>query len=64
MATANGPDCPGLPLVYVHDPEFHDFAELSAPDSAVATLMRLRDEGEIEHVDLRPPANIWLDHRD
>lgn len=41
-----------LPLVYLHDPEFHDFAELTAPDGAVATLMRLREEGEIEHVGL------------
>lgn len=41
-----------LPLVYLHDPEYHDFAELTAPDGAVATLMHLRDEGVIEHVGL------------
>lgn len=41
-----------LPLVYLHDPEWHDFNELSAPGGAVATLMDLRDEGEIGHVGL------------
>ncbi|ONI74482.1 oxidoreductase [Kribbella sp. ALI-6-A] len=38
-----------LPLVYLHDPEFHDFDSMR---DAVATLMRLRDEGEIGHVGL------------
>lgn len=41
-----------LPLVFLHDPEYHDFADLSAPGGAVETLMRLRDEGEIGHVGL------------
>jgi D-threo-aldose 1-dehydrogenase len=38
-----------LPLVYLHDPEFHDFDSMR---DAVETLMRLRDEGEIGHVGL------------
>jgi D-threo-aldose 1-dehydrogenase len=38
-----------LPLVYLHDPEFHDFDSMR---DAVTTLMRLRDEGEIGHVGL------------
>jgi D-threo-aldose 1-dehydrogenase len=41
-----------LPLVYLHDPEYHDFTDLSRPDGAVDTLMALRDEGEIGHVGL------------
>ncbi len=41
-----------LPLVYLHDPEGHDFDELSAPGGAVATLLALRDEGEFGHVGL------------
>jgi D-threo-aldose 1-dehydrogenase len=41
-----------LPLVYLHDPEFHDFSELSAPGGAVDTLMALHEEGEIGHVGL------------
>jgi D-threo-aldose 1-dehydrogenase len=41
-----------LPLVYLHDPEFHDFDDLSAPGGAVETLMRLREAGEIGHVGL------------
>lgn len=41
-----------LPLVFLHDPEWHDFDELSAPDGAVATLMALRDEGVIGHLGL------------
>jgi len=41
-----------LPLVFLHDPEFFDFAELTSPGGAVDTLMRLRDEGTIGHVGL------------
>ena len=41
-----------LPLVFLHDPEFHDFDELAAPGGAVETLMALREEGEIGHVGL------------
>lgn len=41
-----------LPLVFLHDPERYDFAELSAPDGAVDTLMTLRDEGVVGHVGL------------
>jgi D-threo-aldose 1-dehydrogenase len=39
-----------LPLVHLHDPEFHDFDALMAPGGAVDTLLRLRDEGEIGHL--------------
>jgi D-threo-aldose 1-dehydrogenase len=41
-----------LPMVYLHDPEFHDFEEMAGPGGAVETLMALRDEGEIGHVGL------------
>ena len=41
-----------LPLVFLHDPEYHDFADLTAPGGAVDTLRALRDEGEIGHVGL------------
>ncbi len=41
-----------LPLVFLHDPEYHDFAQLSAPGGAVETLFRLRDEGVVDHVGL------------
>jgi D-threo-aldose 1-dehydrogenase len=41
-----------LPVVFLHDPEFHDFDELSARGGAVETLMALRDEGTIGHVGL------------
>jgi len=41
-----------LDLVYLHDPEFHDFDGLTAPDGAVQTLARLRDEGAVGHVGL------------
>ena len=39
-----------LPLVHLHDPEFHDADELMGPGGAVETLVRLRDEGEIGHI--------------
>lgn len=41
-----------LPLVYLHDPEFHDFSTMTAPGGAVDALMRLRDAGEIGHIGL------------
>lgn len=41
-----------LPLVYLHDPEFHDFGAMTAPGGAVESLFALRDEGEIGHVGL------------
>jgi D-threo-aldose 1-dehydrogenase len=39
-----------LPLVHLHDPEFHEFETLAAPGGAVETLVRLREEGEIGHI--------------
>jgi len=38
-----------LPLVYLHDPEYHDFEYMR---DAVDTLMQLRADGEIGHVGL------------
>jgi D-threo-aldose 1-dehydrogenase len=38
-----------LPLVYLHDPEFHDFDSMR---EAVDALRQLRDEGEIGHIGL------------
>lgn len=41
-----------LPLVHLHDPEFHDFSELTAEGGAVAALVAARDSGEIGHLGL------------
>lgn len=41
-----------LPLVFLHDPEYHDFDELTQRGGAIDTLMALRDAGEITHVGL------------
>ena len=41
-----------LPLVHLHDPEFHDFAELTGPGGAVEALVAARDRGEVEHIGL------------
>jgi D-threo-aldose 1-dehydrogenase len=41
-----------LPLVFLHDPEFHDFDELTRSGGAVDTLRALRDEGEVSHIGL------------
>jgi D-threo-aldose 1-dehydrogenase len=41
-----------LPMVFLHDPEYHDFETLAGPGGAVETLMALRDEGAIGHVGL------------
>jgi D-threo-aldose 1-dehydrogenase len=39
-----------LPIVYLHDPEFHSFDLLTEPGGAVDTLIALRDAGEIGHI--------------
>lgn len=39
-----------LPLVYLHDPEFHPDAGFDRPGGAVEALLALRDEGVIGHV--------------
>jgi len=41
-----------LPMVYLHDPEYHPFEELAKTGGAVDTLMALREEGVIGHVGL------------
>lgn len=41
-----------LPLVHLHDPEFHDFDELTGPDGAVEALVAARDRGEVQHIGL------------
>ena len=43
---------PHLPLVYLHDPEYHKFDELSGPGGAVEALQALKADGEIGHVGL------------
>jgi D-threo-aldose 1-dehydrogenase len=39
-----------LPMVHLHDPEFHHFDVMTAPGGAVDTLVRLREEGAIGHI--------------
>ena len=46
-----------LPLVYLHDPEFHDFDSMR---EAVDTLMQLRADGEIGHVGLAGGNTVEL----
>ena len=41
-----------LPMVHLHDPEFHDFATLAAPGGAVDALVEARDESVVGHVGL------------
>ncbi|NQX06326.1 aldo/keto reductase [Rathayibacter sp. VKM Ac-2856] len=41
-----------LPLVHLHDPEFQDFATMTAPHGAVAALVEARERGEIGSVGL------------
>jgi D-threo-aldose 1-dehydrogenase len=43
---------PFLPLVYLHDPEQHDFDDIARPGGAVDTLLQLKEEGAIGHVGL------------
>lgn len=39
-----------LPLVHLHDPEFHDWDDLTSRGGAVETLVRMREEGTIGHI--------------
>ncbi|KJQ52778.1 aldo/keto reductase [Microbacterium sp. SA39] len=41
-----------LPLVHLHDPEFHDFAEMTKPGGAVDALVDARASGDIGHIGL------------
>jgi D-threo-aldose 1-dehydrogenase len=39
-----------LPFVYLHDPEFHDFATLTGPGGAVDALVEARERGVVGHI--------------
>jgi D-threo-aldose 1-dehydrogenase len=39
-----------LPMVHLHDPEFHDFSTLAGPGGAVEALVKAREAGEIGHI--------------
>jgi D-threo-aldose 1-dehydrogenase len=39
-----------LPIVFLHDPEFHPFEVITEPRGAVDVLVELRDAGEIGHI--------------
>ncbi|RWZ64574.1 aldo/keto reductase [Labedella populi] len=41
-----------LPVVHLHDPEFHDFAAITAPGGAVDALVAARERGEVGHIGL------------
>lgn len=41
-----------LPVVHLHDPEFHDFEMMTSPGGAVDALVAARERGEIEHLGL------------
>ncbi|QAY71516.1 aldo/keto reductase [Xylanimonas protaetiae] len=53
-----------LPVVHLHDPEFHDFATMTAPGGAVDQLVAARDRGEVGHIglaggDTRVTSRYW-----
>lgn len=41
-----------LPVVHLHDPEYHDFSEITRPGGAVDALVDARERGEIGHIGL------------
>lgn len=50
-----------LQLVYLHDPEHASFEELNAPGGAVEALVRLKEEGVIEHLGVAPgPIDVVI----
>ncbi|WP_203137859.1 aldo/keto reductase [Microbacterium sp. JZ31] len=53
-----------LPVVHLHDPEFHDFDAMTAPGGAVEQLVAARERGEIGHIglaggDTRVTSRYW-----
>ncbi|MFL0410564.1 aldo/keto reductase [Microbacterium paludicola] len=53
-----------LPVVHLHDPEFHDFDMMTAPGGAVDQLVAARDRGEIGNIglaggDTRVTSRYW-----
>lgn len=54
-----------LPLVHLHDPEFHDWAEMTAPGGTVDTLVDMKRTGAIGSIGLAgghaPTMNRYLD---
>lgn len=50
-----------LQLVYLHDPEHASFDDLNAPGGAVEALVRLKEEGLIEHLGVAPgPTDLTI----
>jgi D-threo-aldose 1-dehydrogenase len=50
-----------LQLVYLHDPEHASFDELNASGGAVEALVRLKEEGVIEHLGIAPgPIDLTI----
>ncbi|HEV7957509.1 MAG TPA: aldo/keto reductase [Marisediminicola sp.] len=41
-----------LPLVHLHDPEFHEFAAMAVPGGAIDALVDAKARGEIGHIGL------------
>ncbi|MBD7917882.1 aldo/keto reductase [Cellulomonas sp. Sa3CUA2] len=41
-----------LPLVHLHDPEFHEFDDITGPDGAVEALVELRESGAVGAIGL------------
>jgi D-threo-aldose 1-dehydrogenase len=41
-----------LPVVHLHDPEFHDFEMITAPGGAVDALVAAKDRGDVGHIGL------------
>lgn len=41
-----------LPMVHLHDPEFHDFDLITQPGGAIDALVQARDRGEVSHIGL------------
>lgn len=53
-----------LPVVHLHDPEFHDFSMMTAPGGAVDQLVAARERGEVGHIglaggDTRVTSRYW-----
>jgi D-threo-aldose 1-dehydrogenase len=53
-----------LPVVHLHDPEFHDFDMMTAPAGAVDQLVAARERGEVGHIglaggDTRVTSRFW-----
>jgi D-threo-aldose 1-dehydrogenase len=54
-----------LPLIFLHDPEYGSFDQITGVDGAIEALLELRDEGVVEHLGIAGgPIDLMIQFMD